>query len=47
MRSGRSENIQLPDIGPVSLDEISYITKEFSTAYDDRIQYINKTFEIP
>lgn len=47
MRSGRSENIQLPDIGPVSLDEISYITKEFSTAYDDRIQYMNKTGEIP
>lgn len=47
MRSGRSENIQLPDIGPVTLDEISYVTKDFSTAYNDRINYMNNSGEIP
>lgn len=47
MRSGRSENIQLPDIGPVTLDEVSYTTKDFSTAYNDRITYTNGKGENP
>lgn len=40
MRSGRSENINLPNIGPVTLNEVSYVTRDFTTAYVDRLSYI-------
>lgn len=47
MRSGRSMNIRLPDIGPVTLPEVSYSTKDFSSAYVDRINYENKSGKVP
>lgn len=47
MREGRSDNIHLPNIGPVTLDEVSYITKNLETAYADRLQYMNNTGENP
>src|SRR6478609_2107690 len=47
MRSGRSDNINLPDIGPVTLDEIDYSTKDFTTAYTDRLSYMAKSGEVP
>lgn len=47
MREGRSDNIHLPNIGPVTLDEVSYITWNFQYAYLDRIQYMNNTGENP
>ncbi|EBS4516334.1 hypothetical protein DQT32_02755 [Salmonella enterica subsp. enterica serovar Braenderup] len=47
MRSGRSERINLPDIGPVTLDEVSYSTRDFTTAYADRLSYINNTGKTP
>lgn len=47
MRSGRSDNIQLPDIGPVTLDEVSYSTWNFEYAYADRLQYINNNGKLP
>lgn len=40
MRSGRSENINLPDIGPVTLNEVSFVTRNTSSTYSDRVQYI-------
>lgn len=46
-RSGRSENINLPDIGPVTLDEIDYVTRDYETAYADRLAYMAKTGEVP
>ena len=47
MRSGKNESIHLPDIGPVTLDEVSYTTRDFSTAYNDRQSYINSTGKSP
>lgn len=47
MRSGKSENINLPDIGPVTLNEVSYSTRDFTTAYVDRLNYINDTGNTP
>lgn len=47
MRTGRSLSINLPDIGPVTLPEVSYSTKDFSTAYTDRLNFISKTATVP
>lgn len=47
MRNGRSENIQLPNIGPVTLDEIDYTTLNYETANQDRISYMNNSGKIP
>lgn len=47
MRTGRSERLNLPDIGPVTLDEVSYSTRDFTTAYADRLSYINNTGKTP
>lgn len=47
MRSGRSENINLPDIGPVTLNEVDYITKDYSTAYTDRLAYMTTSGKVP
>lgn len=47
MRSGRSTRIDLPNIGPVNLTEVSYSTLDFETAYADRIGYTNKTGFVP
>lgn len=47
MRSGRSTNIQLPDIGPVTLNEVSYTTWNFEFAYADRQKYINENGKNP
>lgn len=47
MRSGRSDNINLPDIGPVTLNEVDYSTKDYTTAYVDRLAYMANTGEIP
>lgn len=47
MRTGRSDNINLPDIGPVTLDEVDYTTRDYSTAYTDRLTYIANSGEIP
>jgi hypothetical protein len=46
-RTGKSERIHLPDIGPVTLDEISYSTRDFTTAYVDRLNYITNTDKTP
>ena len=43
MRSGRSENINLPDIGPVTLDEVSYSTLDVTTTFADRTKYLTDT----
>lgn len=47
MRKGISNNIKLPDIGPVTLNEVDYSTRDFSTAYVDRMKYINDTGNNP
>lgn len=47
MRSGKSDNINLPDIGPVTLDEVDYSTRDFETAYADRLAYYAKNGEVP
>ncbi|AMM43801.1 virion structural protein [Pectobacterium phage vB_PcaM_CBB] len=47
MRSGKSERIHLPDIGPVTLDEVSYSTRDFTTAYADRLSFISNTDSTP
>lgn len=47
MRSGRSDNIHLPDIGPVTLDEVSYTTRDINTAYIDRRTFINDNNQMP
>lgn len=47
MRTGRSENINLPDIGPVTIDEVDYITKDYTTAYVDRLAYMANTGDVP
>lgn len=47
MRNGKSERINLPEIGPVTLDEVSYCTRDFTTAYSDRLNYINNTGDVP
>lgn len=41
VRKGASTRIQLTDIGPVGLNEISYSTLNFETAYTDRLGYKN------
>jgi hypothetical protein len=46
-RSGRSENINLPDIGPVTLDEVDYTTRDYTTAYTDRLTYMANSGEVP
>lgn len=46
-RTGKSEAIHLPDIGPVTLDEVSYSTRDFDTAYSDRLSYISNTGNTP
>jgi hypothetical protein len=46
-RTGKSEAIHLPDIGPVTLNEVSYSTRDFSTAYTDRLSYISNTGNNP
>ena len=46
-RNGRSENINLPDIGPVTLDEIDYVTRDYTTTYDDRLAYLKNTGNNP
>lgn len=40
MRSGRSNRINLPDIGPVTLDEVDYSTVSFDTAYSSRAAFV-------
>lgn len=47
MRSGRSENINLPNIGPVTLDEVSYVTRDFGSTYLDRMTYIANNDKMP
>jgi hypothetical protein len=47
VRTGRSERIHLPDIGPVTLDEVSYSTRDFTTAYADRLSFISNTDKTP
>lgn len=47
MRSGRSENINLPNIGPVTLDEVSFVTRDLTTTYLDRINYIANNDKMP
>ena len=47
MRSGRSENINLPNIGPVTLDEVSFVTRSFASTYMDRMTYIANTDKMP
>lgn len=47
MRSGRSENINLPNIGPVTLDEVSYVTRDLTTTYADRLVYTANTGKLP
>ena len=46
-RTGKSTKINLPDIGPVTLNEVSYSTKNFDTAYQDRVRYINTNSKQP
>lgn len=45
--TGKRSRIRLPDIGPVTLDEVSYSTKDFSTAYKSRTDFINTTNMMP
>lgn len=47
MRKGASSRIHLSDIGPVGLNEVSYTTLDFETAYADRLNYINTVGENP
>lgn len=39
MRSGASTNINLPNIGPVTTNEVDIISKDFSTVSDVRLNY--------
>lgn len=39
MRSGISNNIRLPNIGPVTTDEVDIVTKDFSTINAERTKY--------
>lgn len=47
MRTGRSENINLPNIGPVTLDEVDYTTVDFTTAYTDRSTFVTNNDKQP
>lgn len=47
MRSGKSDNIHLPDIGPVNLNEVSYTTWTYQDSYEDRMNYIKNNGENP
>lgn len=40
MRSGVSNNINLPNIGPVTLNEVDIVSKDFSTVIAERTQYV-------
>lgn len=47
MRKGASDNIQLPNIGPVTLDEVSFTTLDLQTAYEDRSKYTSDYNTLP
>lgn len=46
-RVGRSTNINLPDIGPVTLNEVDIVTRNYTTAFFDRKTFTSNTGEMP
>lgn len=40
MRTGKNVNFAIPDIGPVTLDEVSFSTTNFETVYSARSSYV-------